>query len=188
MDKIEELYDIMPSFMEISDKILQEYPRLEPVMEEIWPKKASPVLLKCQNHINIVALNGKPLFFQHRDRQWVPTLRLLHEYPSMMPKMQVDRGAVKFVLRGSNVMCQGLTSPGGRMQVVPANAVVQIAVEGKQHSCAIGVTTISTEEMYVWYSDCLSVLLHISTQLRAPWTQIFWHYVTGYDEQWFILA
>ncbi|XP_026194393.1 malignant T-cell-amplified sequence 1 homolog [Cyclospora cayetanensis] len=140
---------IMKSSMQraVRTQILQEYPRLEPVMEEIWPKKASPVLLKCQNHINIVALNGKPLFFQHRDRQWVPTLRLLHEYPSMMPKMQVDRGAVKFVLRGSNVMCQGLTSPGGRMQVVPANAVVQIAVEGKQHSCAIGVTTISTEEI-----------------------------------------
>lgn len=27
-------------------QILQEYPRLEPVMEEIWPKKAAPVLLK----------------------------------------------------------------------------------------------------------------------------------------------
>ena len=44
--------------------------------------------------------------------------------PSMMPKMQVDKGAVKFVLRGSNVMCQGLTSPGGRMEDVPANTVV----------------------------------------------------------------
>lgn len=32
-----------------------------------------------QNRISMVALNGKPLFFQHRDRQWVPTLRLLHE-------------------------------------------------------------------------------------------------------------
>ncbi|KAL8275334.1 hypothetical protein Esti_000783 [Eimeria stiedai] len=102
---------------------------------------------QSQNRISVIALNGKPLFFQHRDRQWVPTLRLLHEYPSMMPKMQVDRGAVKFVLRGSNVMCQGLTSPGGRMEDVPANAVVQIAVEGKQHSCAIGITTMSTEDI-----------------------------------------
>lgn len=44
--------------------------------------------------------------------------------PSMMPKMQVDRGAVRFVLRGSNVMCPGLTSPGGRMEEVSANSVV----------------------------------------------------------------
>ncbi|CDI79169.1 PUA domain-containing, cell cycle regulator protein, putative [Eimeria praecox] len=131
----------------VRGQILEEYPRLEPVMEQIWPKKASPVLIKCQNRISLVALDGKPLFFQQRDGQWVPTLRLLHEYPSMMPKMQVDKGAVKFVLRGSNVMCQGLTSPGGRMEEVPANKVVQIAVEGKQHSCAIGITTMSTEDI-----------------------------------------
>ncbi|KAL8429272.1 hypothetical protein Efla_005549 [Eimeria flavescens] len=140
---------IMKSSMQraVRAQIVEDYPRLQPVMELIWPKKAAPVLLKCQNRISIVALNGKPLFFQHRDRQWVPTLRLLHEYPSMMPKMQVDRGAVKFVLRGSNVMCQGLTSPGGRMEEVPANCVVQIAVEGKQHSCAIGITTMSTADI-----------------------------------------
>lgn len=128
-------------------QVLEVYPRLEPVMEQIWPKKASTELLKCQNHISLVAVDGKPLFFRHRERQWVPTLRLLHEYPSMMPKMQVDKGAVKFVLRGSNVMCQGLTSPGGKMDEVPSNTVVQIAVEGKQHSCAIGITTMSTEDI-----------------------------------------
>jgi malignant T-cell-amplified sequence len=31
----------------------------------------------------------------------------------MMPIMQVDFGAIKFVLKGSNVMCPGITSPGG---------------------------------------------------------------------------
>ncbi|CDJ49337.1 PUA domain-containing, cell cycle regulator protein, putative [Eimeria brunetti] len=114
-------------------QILEEYPRLEPVMEQIWPKKAVPVLLKCQNHISVIVLDGKPLFFQCRGRQWVPTLRLLHEYPFMMPKMQVDIGAVKFVLRGSNVMCQGLTSPGGRMDDVPANTVVKDSKQGALH-------------------------------------------------------
>lgn len=44
--------------------------------------------------------------------------------PSMMPKMQVDYGAIKFVLRGSNIMCPGLTSPGGRMEDIPAGTVV----------------------------------------------------------------
>lgn len=44
--------------------------------------------------------------------------------PSMMPKMQVDRGAIGFVLRGSNIMCPGLTSPGGRMENVQPGAVV----------------------------------------------------------------
>lgn len=30
-----------------------------------------------------------------------------------MRKLQVDRGAIKFVLAGANIMCPGLTSPGG---------------------------------------------------------------------------
>jgi len=30
-----------------------------------------------------------------------------------MKKFQVDRGAIKFVLSGANIMSPGLTSPGG---------------------------------------------------------------------------
>ena len=33
--------------------------------------------------------------------------------PEIMKKFQVDRGAIKFVLSGANIMCPGLTSPGG---------------------------------------------------------------------------
>lgn len=32
-----------------------------------------------------------------------------------MKKLQVDRGAIKFVLSGANIMCPGLTSPGGAL-------------------------------------------------------------------------
>lgn len=43
----------------------------------------------------------------------------------MLPRMQCDKGAIKFVLNGSNIMCPGLTSPGGSMPVpVVANQIV----------------------------------------------------------------
>lgn len=32
-----------------------------------------------------------------------------------MKKLQVDRGAIRFVLAGANIMCPGLTSPGGSL-------------------------------------------------------------------------
>ena len=32
--------------------------------------------------------------------------------PDMMPKLRVDRGAIKFVFSGANIMCPGLTSAG----------------------------------------------------------------------------
>lgn len=48
--------------------------------------------------------------------------------PNIMKKLQVDRGAIKFVLSGANVMCPGLTSPGGALDVeVPAESPVVYA-------------------------------------------------------------
>lgn len=31
----------------------------------------------------------------------------------MMPKVRVDKGAIKFVFKGADIMCPGLTSAGG---------------------------------------------------------------------------
>lgn len=42
-----------------------------------------------------------------------PTLKLLHKYPTMMNKIQVDKGAIRFILGGANIMCPGITSKGG---------------------------------------------------------------------------
>jgi malignant T-cell-amplified sequence len=68
--------------------------------------------------------------------------------PELLPKIQVDRGAVKFVLSGANIMCPGLTSKGARMEVdLPNDAVVSIMAEGKEHALAIGQLKMSTEEM-----------------------------------------
>ena len=32
-----------------------------------------------------------------------------------MPHMQCDKGAIKHVLGGADIMCPGLTSPGGKI-------------------------------------------------------------------------
>ena len=40
---------------------------------------------------------------------------MLFSDPDIMKKLQVDRGAIKFVLAGANIMCPGLTSPGGAL-------------------------------------------------------------------------
>ena len=74
-------------------------------------------------------------FIEIRDRGVIPTLRLLHRYPDMMQKMQCDKGAIKHILTGSDVMAPGLTSAGGRMDdEVEADQLVQITAEGKEHA------------------------------------------------------
>ena len=67
---------------------------------------------RSPDHVQIVVLNNVPLFFAGREAVWFPTLRLLHQYPDMMPRLRADTGAIKFVLSGANIMCPGLTSPG----------------------------------------------------------------------------
>ena len=42
----------------------------------------------------------------------------------MLPHLKVDKGAIKFVLSGANIMCPGLTSPAARMDDVTENTVV----------------------------------------------------------------
>jgi len=45
--------------------------------------------------------------------------------PNMLPKLQVDKGAIKFILSGANIMSPGLTSPGARMDKdLPSDTIV----------------------------------------------------------------
>lgn len=44
--------------------------------------------------------------------------------PFFLPWEQVDKGAIRFVLSGANIMCPGLTSPGAKMTPVPKGTVV----------------------------------------------------------------
>ncbi len=53
-------------------------------------------------------------------------------YPDILPKFQVDRGAIRFVLSGANIMAPGLTSAGGKMDDVPEGTTVAIFAEGKR--------------------------------------------------------
>jgi PUA domain protein len=66
----------------------------------------------------------------------------------MMPKLRTDKGAIKFVLSGANIMCPGLTSPGATIHdKVGSKTPVAIYGEDKEHAMAIGFTIMSTDEM-----------------------------------------
>lgn len=116
-------------------------------MDEIMPKKQPIKVVKCLDKITLVEAEGQYLFFETKDNVFVPTLKLLHKYPDILPVMQVDTGAIKFVLNGADIMCQGLTSKGGKMADVPEGVCVAIYAEGKEHALGLGITKMSTEQM-----------------------------------------
>ncbi|KAJ2324381.1 translation machinery-associated protein 20, partial [Coemansia sp. RSA 2702] len=133
----------------IRSKLLEQFPKLEPHIDEILPKKATLVQIKCRERIVLYAMNNEILFFQHFDDPLTPTLHLLHRYPDILPHVQVDRGAIKFVLSGANIMCPGLTSPGARLPAenLPEGTIVAVMAEGKQHALATGVCKMSTDDI-----------------------------------------
>ena len=139
----------------IRQRICEQYPYLEDsgAIEEIMPKKADVVLAKASaggetNNVQMVVVDRTPTFFNMRDGPYYPTLRLLHMYPDMMPKLRVDRGAIKFVLSGANIMCPGLTSPGATIHdEVDTDMPVAIFAEGKDEALAFGITRLSTKDI-----------------------------------------
>ncbi|KAL7415870.1 PUA domain-containing protein [Mrakia frigida] len=143
----------------IRSKILEQMPLLADgegseegsVLDSLWPKKEGLTLVKCREHISIFALNGEPLFFQHFDGPYFPCLRVLHKYPELLPHVKIDRGAIRFLLAGANMMCPGLTSPGGSLPppdlALPAETSVAIFAEGKEHAVGVGILKMSTEDI-----------------------------------------
>ncbi len=71
----------------------------------------------------------------------------------------MDKGAIPFILGGANIMCPGLTNPGGKMpedeedesgNVVPGlkeGDGVVIYAEGKEYAIAVGVMKMSSAEV-----------------------------------------
>ncbi|KAA1107619.1 translation machinery-associated protein 20 [Puccinia graminis f. sp. tritici] len=118
------------------------------LLEFLWPKKESLNLLKCREHVSILVCKKTPLFFQHFDGPYFPTLKLLHQYPMLLPTVQVDRGAIKFVLSGANIMCPGLTSAGARLPPeLPLHTPVAVLAQDKSLPCAVGFTQKSAADM-----------------------------------------
>ncbi|KAF2108470.1 PUA domain-containing protein [Lophiotrema nucula] len=150
----------------IRQKVLDQYPQLEPYIDDIMPKKEQLDLVKLPDRIALYALSAVPLFFQHMDDPLLPHLTLIHRYPHCFTRLRIDRGAIRFVLSGASLMVPGLTSAGGRL---PGNAddtegryggkdggdggeldageVVVIEAEGKENACFVGVLKMGTGEM-----------------------------------------
>ena len=114
--------------------------------------------VKCKDHVQMLALGEDhklPLFFKTRDGVWYPTLRLVHRLrlaggdgACFMPRVQVDRGAIPYILGGANVMCPGLTGDGADMpEDLAAGTPVCIFAEGKKLPLAVGVLKMSTADI-----------------------------------------
>lgn len=130
-------------------KIIEQMPAIEPYIEDFFPKKEKTIMVKCAGHVSILAsASGTPLFIQTREGTFMPTLRTLHKYPFLLPILRVDRGAIKHIINGADIMVPGLRSTRAVIEdEVGKNKVVAVYAESKEHAIAIGITKMSTAQM-----------------------------------------
>ncbi|KAJ1920166.1 translation machinery-associated protein 20 [Mycoemilia scoparia] len=128
---------------------IKNYPGIESHLDEILPKKATLTHVKFKGHVSLYKIDEVVIAFQMFNDPIVPSLRLVHQFPDILPTVQVDRGAIKYVLSGANIMCPGLTSAGAELPEtnLEENKVVAIKAEGKEHALAIGVLKMSTDDI-----------------------------------------
>ncbi|KAG0723133.1 Malignant T-cell-amplified sequence 1 [Chionoecetes opilio] len=159
----------------IRHRLVECFPSLKgDYLEKVLPKKDAFRIVKCLSRdflatecgITVMAYNpnfdftallfhehiellvrsdGELLFFRQRESSWMPTLKLLHKCKPQ--KVDVDKGAIRFILSGANIMCRGLTSPGAKMSEVEQDTVVAVMAEGKQHALCVGVCSLSTQDI-----------------------------------------
>uniref|UniRef100_A0A8C6EHZ6 Malignant T-cell-amplified sequence n=1 Tax=Microcebus murinus TaxID=30608 RepID=A0A8C6EHZ6_MICMU len=123
----------------ISNQLMEQFPGIEPWLNQIMPKKDPVKIVRCHEHIEILTVNGELLCFRQREGPFYPTLRLLHKYPFILPHQQVDKGAIKFVL--------SLTSPGAKLDPAAVDTIVATMAEGTQHALCVGVMKMSAEDI-----------------------------------------
>lgn len=151
----------------LKSQILEQHPAItEDHLEALLPKQKHLVQYKVGPHMMLYCRHvehddksptDEPVLFQHRDGPILPTLKLVHAYPTLdFTRVTVDKGAIPFLLGGANIMCPGLTNPGGEMPPddgdepgLKKGAGVVIYAEGKELAIGIGVMLLTTAEMYV---------------------------------------
>ena len=131
--------------------MIETYPRLEPHIEEIIPKKSQLDLVKLPDRVSLYVRDSEPLFWQHMDDPIIPHLKVVHKFPDAFQKLRIDRGAIRFVLSGATLMVPGLTSAGGWLpdtaDAAKEGDIVAIESEGKSEICLIGQLKMGSEDM-----------------------------------------
>lgn len=102
-------------------------------------------------HCSLHSVFFKNVSLLYRSLQAKVTNTVFDVDPSILPAVGVDRGAIRFLLAGANMMCPGFTSKGGKLppaeEALPAGTPVAIFCEGKENPAAIGLLKLGTEDI-----------------------------------------
>ena len=142
----------------VLQRLKEQYPLLDEkdVLEGVFfpnLKKKPLKVVNVHGRIQLLLADSECVFYNHRDGPFLPCLHTLYKYPGILPRVQVDKGAIRHILRGSDVMCPGLTSAGGQLpddessSKLSAGDPVAIYCQGKTHPVAVGRLKMSIQDI-----------------------------------------
>ena len=89
----------------------------EQQIEVLFPKKGKVFIYKLKggdDKAEYVVVD-KELNFISTHEYCIPALKTVHAYPDMYPRFTADEGALKFLLKGANLMAPGLVNEHASM-------------------------------------------------------------------------
>ncbi|MGM5480879.1 MAG: PUA domain-containing protein [Nanobdellota archaeon] len=89
---------------QFSKKDIKEFLASHSEAEDVMTKKSDVVQVS-----EMLYVNGT-LSYIYVNERWVPSLVLLQVKPTLLPRVTVDKGAIKFVVNGADVMRPGITA------------------------------------------------------------------------------
>lgn len=91
-----------------------------------------------------------------KDNLWFPSLKILLKEPTLLPHVVVDKGAIKFVVNGADIMRPGITSA----QEFAKDDFVCIVDETYSEPLAVGQALFSSSDLLAKDSGKVVKTLH----------------------------
>lgn len=102
-------------------------------------------IVKGENKTQYILRNGVPVFIYKQ--RYIPTVKCVHMVPEIVKKVVVDKGAVKHLINGADVMAPGLLHPDSNYPNVLEGEIVAIYGHEKNTALAVGEVLMDNEEV-----------------------------------------
>ena len=139
---------------ELQDDILLQYD--EKFVEQIFPKKARIELIQTDAGDTLYAVNNVLKLWKSKEG-YIPVLTLLLNKQVDLKKIVVDKGAIRFVTNGADVMRPGITKIDSSIK---KGDIVVIVDENHDRALAIGKSMFDAKQMEVKNSGKVVKNLH----------------------------
>ncbi|NHI94393.1 MAG: DUF1947 domain-containing protein [Candidatus Lokiarchaeota archaeon] len=126
--------------IELKEKLINLYPMKD---NEIFPKSSKIEMVKTEKDLIIYFINDEAMLIQDRDLLF-PTLNAVLDKKFKLFEASVDKGAIKFVANGADVMIPGIVNVD---ESIEKGNIIAVVDDEFKKTLAIGLALMSANEI-----------------------------------------